>query len=264
MNQAALSVAIGLGLGITLGIGIYGAGPDKVSLLRAPAGKQLPPTSEPSQPAPIEPTVSNEDLVRTLENGIGEKGGISIRELGAINQIAEAVRGREAQYLKLIHRVSNSQGGISLNQMMALANGASYEARPRTYDGLSVAPSLADSNPYSGKIPESVLPATNYIPSYESASRRRQRNIDVAPIYNYPSVAGGTGIAIEPRASGRVAPQFGNQNSPPAGAFNPQSGEHYSSAGPGYVSDRDGTYYAPAGPNGVINTRTGAFIPTHP
>lgn len=47
------------------------------------------------------------------------------------------------------------------------------------------------------------------------------------------------------------------------GAINPRTGEHYSPAGPGYVGTRDGTYYAPAGPNGVINTRTGEYVPMH-
>lgn len=262
MNQAALSVAIGLALGITLGVGILGAGPDKVSALQAPTAEQLPSSNEPGQPTPFEQSISNQDFAGTLANWVSDgKGGLSIRQINAISQIAEAVRGREAQYMEQINRVSNSQGGISLRQMMALANVADNQSRLPSYQETSVSPSLAIPN--WGTLPGSVPPTTNFIPSYESASRRRQQNIDVSPVYNNPSVAGSTGIAIEPRASDRVAPQFGNQNSPAAGAFNPQSGEHYSSAGPGYVSDRDGTYYAPAGPNGVINTRTGTFIPTH-
>ena len=50
---------------------------------------------------------------------------------------------------------------------------------------------------------------------------------------------------------------------PNTGLTNPITGEHYTPSGPGYVGTRDGTYYAPAGPNGVINTKTGQFIPTH-
>lgn len=48
------------------------------------------------------------------------------------------------------------------------------------------------------------------------------------------------------------------------GAINPVTGEYYAPAGQGYVGTRDGTYYAPAGPNGVIDTRTGKFIPKVP
>jgi hypothetical protein len=46
------------------------------------------------------------------------------------------------------------------------------------------------------------------------------------------------------------------------GKVNPRTGEYYAPAGSGYVG-RDGIYYAPAGPSGVINTRTGEFIPTN-
>lgn len=47
------------------------------------------------------------------------------------------------------------------------------------------------------------------------------------------------------------------------GAINPRTGEFYAPAGDGYVSTRNGTYFTSAGPNGVINTRTGEFVPTH-
>lgn len=47
------------------------------------------------------------------------------------------------------------------------------------------------------------------------------------------------------------------------GAINPITGEYYAPSGSGYVGTRDGTYYAPAGPSGVIDTKTGKFIPVH-
>jgi len=47
----------------------------------------------------------------------------------------------------------------------------------------------------------------------------------------------------------------------PSGAYNPWTGESLMKAGPGYVGTQDGTYYAPAGPKGVVNTKTGEFIP---
>jgi len=47
------------------------------------------------------------------------------------------------------------------------------------------------------------------------------------------------------------------------GAVNPVTGEYYAPSGRGYVGTRDGTYYAPAGPNGMIDTRSGQFIPVH-
>ncbi len=47
------------------------------------------------------------------------------------------------------------------------------------------------------------------------------------------------------------------------GAINPRTGEYYAPAGRGYIGTRDGTYYEPAGPAGVINTRTGEFMPRY-
>jgi hypothetical protein len=40
------------------------------------------------------------------------------------------------------------------------------------------------------------------------------------------------------------------------------TGELLIPAGEGHIGTRDGTYYTPAGPNGIIDTRTGQFLPT--
>jgi hypothetical protein len=68
--------------------------------------------------------------------------------------------------------------------------------------------------------------------------------------------------------NGNVRPlSSGAANTPPTprpGMFNNVTGEFYApAAGGDYIGTRDGTLYTPAGPNGVINTRTGEFIPTH-
>ncbi len=47
------------------------------------------------------------------------------------------------------------------------------------------------------------------------------------------------------------------------GMTNPVTGEFLAPAGPGYVGTRDGRLYVPAGPSGIIDTRTGQFIPVH-
>ena len=60
-----------------------------------------------------------------------------------------------------------------------------------------------------------------------------------------------------------VAPAMRDRQKQNRGAINPYTGEYYAPSGSGYVGTRDGTYYAPAGPNGVVNTRTGEFIPAH-
>lgn len=72
--------------------------------------------------------------------------------------------------------------------------------------------------------------------------------------------------AVEQRLQASTIEAAENRRStskPNTGAINSVTGEFYAPAGPGYVGTRDGTYYAPAGPNGVINTRTGQFVPMH-
>ena len=49
----------------------------------------------------------------------------------------------------------------------------------------------------------------------------------------------------------------------PAGGYNPWTGESLMKAGSGFVGTQDGTFYAPSGPSGIINTKTGEFIPVH-
>jgi hypothetical protein len=44
---------------------------------------------------------------------------------------------------------------------------------------------------------------------------------------------------------------------------NPRTGEVMVPTGPNYTGTRDGTVYVPAGPHGVIDTRSGRFVPTN-
>lgn len=60
---------------------------------------------------------------------------------------------------------------------------------------------------------------------------------------------------------GYTKPQIDNGNGTHGSLVNSVTGELYVPSGAGYVGTQDGTYYAPAGPNGVIDTRTGQFIP---
>jgi hypothetical protein len=57
--------------------------------------------------------------------------------------------------------------------------------------------------------------------------------------------------------------QAGPRGSSPApNLVNPRNGEVAVPTGPNYTNTRDGTLYVPAGPSGVIDTRSGRFIPT--
>lgn len=49
---------------------------------------------------------------------------------------------------------------------------------------------------------------------------------------------------------------------PPRGTTNVTTGEFLAPIGPNFVGTRNGTVFVPAGPNGLINTRTGRFVPT--
>lgn len=70
--------------------------------------------------------------------------------------------------------------------------------------------------------------------------------VQSAPVPQYP-----------PRVPQAVA-------APPPPIVNTVTGEMLNPTGGGhYVGTRDGRLYAPAGPNGIIDTRTGQFVPTH-
>lgn len=47
------------------------------------------------------------------------------------------------------------------------------------------------------------------------------------------------------------------------GITNTVSGEFLAPVGGGFVGTRDGRLYVPAGPNGIIDTRTGQYIPAY-
>jgi hypothetical protein len=64
------------------------------------------------------------------------------------------------------------------------------------------------------------------------------------------------------QAYGPATVDFSDSTINNAGAIDVRSGQYYAPAGAGYVNPQNGTYYAPSGPNGVVDTRTGAFIPT--
>jgi len=70
-------------------------------------------------------------------------------------------------------------------------------------------------------------------------------------------------IISERRKKTRMAEDLSATKYNNAGAINTRTGEFLAPAGEGYVGTRDGRFYTPAGPNGVIDTRTGQFIPMH-
>jgi hypothetical protein len=68
-------------------------------------------------------------------------------------------------------------------------------------------------------------------------------------------------------SAGEINPQgfFGSQNKgyDRGNLVNPQTGEVIVPTGPNYTGTQDGRVYVPAGPHGVIDTRSGRYVPTN-
>jgi hypothetical protein len=193
----------------------------------------LPSSMTPQAEADSQPGLASQQLAAILLDRISkDQGGVSLVQLNAIAQIVRSAQGREGEFLALAQKASDRQGGISLVQMEALAGVRPTAAIPPVAPGYEQSPV------------ESAQP-----PVFESqvGSPNRIGVIESDPYY------GQSTIGIDDSA---LPPQN-------TGAIDPSTGYYYSPSGSGYVSTRDGTYYVPAGPNGVINTRSGQFIPTN-
>ena len=66
------------------------------------------------------------------------------------------------------------------------------------------------------------------------------------------------------QAYGSATTDLINSTARNAGTIEVRTGQYYAPAGTGYVNPQNGTFYAPSGSNGVVDTRTGAFIPVVP
>ncbi|WP_340264904.1 tetratricopeptide repeat protein [Sphingobium mellinum] len=115
-----------------------------------------------------------------------------------------------------------------------------------------------------------TMPVVDPAPAYNPQPRIRMGAIESADEENaYERLERRFGASSSSRRSipavSDAAPTPPRSTSPSnVGAINPRTGEFYAPSGSGFTSTRDGTYYAPAGPNGVVDTRTGQFIPvTH-
>lgn len=98
--------------------------------------------------------------------------------------------------------------------------------------------------------------------AWSPSARRQVMREEQARIDRAIREAGGTAQSApvpqyQPRVPQAVA-------APPPPIVNTVTGEMLNPTGGGhYVGSRDGRLYAPAGPNGIIDTRTGRFVPTH-
>lgn len=98
-----------------------------------------------------------------------------------------------------------------------------------------------------------------------STVRAEERN----SFFGTPTTVGDA--VFEGRRSGATLPSIETPSSSIAAVPSPsrhglidvRSGQYMPPAAGGYTDPRNGTFYAQSGPNGVVNTRTGEFIPTH-
>lgn len=252
MKQSSTFALVGVSVGIGLGVLAIGQGSDSEGVERDVAAATPSPKSDLQvQPSP---RMSNDELKDALLRWVSDNqnGKISYRQLEYISRITESVRGREEEYFNLIQRISGSNGGISLRQLMILAN-LPLE-RPQFESPIQYPiPYGSSENQFAA--PVNVPSPSDYgqisSSDYGNSARARLRS------ELWSGSGAGAGYAAEDQQAS--TPPLGR-----AGAINPSTGEYYPAAGPGYVSTRDGRYYAPAGPNGAIDTRTGEFVPVAP
>lgn len=257
IRLAAVGITAGVGLGV-LSVAFASQMPqlksnspvqkDGVSNERSqPVGVTNPPVRRAST------RTTNGELRDLLIELVASEGRVSILQMTAIAEIASAVRGREDEFLAAAQDVARANGGISLHQMSMLAGGGglvpSYSvAQGNPYDSVGNG-RTATTDPYPSYSSGNAASSSGSGASHESESASRRRLEEFANSSQRRDLQSGASRALDTTNA--------------LGAVNPSTGEFYAPAGQGYVSTRNGTYYTPAGPNGVIDTRTGQFIPTN-
>jgi hypothetical protein len=189
-------------------------------------------------------------------------------------------------FLQLEKQVAASQGGrISVGQIIAIARATSSQPEPPTFEQLAAQVSAMQGGRIS--IAEMLALRGAIIPQSSSYG--------LAPVYappvsqgtsaglaqpyyegstSYQGVRGPSPLAadsaFESRAPSAIPPaEAAASNSPiysfpnSRGLIDTGSGQYMAPAAGGYTDPRNGTFYAQSGPNGVVDTRTGEFIPTH-
>ena len=201
--------------------------------------------SQPQQQLPPEPTAYERMLYRVAAS---QGGRIAFDQIVAIARMTSS-QPDSPTYEQLLAQVSEIQGGrISMNQMLALR---SLGAEPSPgYDGASM---------YAmGRTAHAGLPQSYYdsLAAYQGVRGSSTRATD-APFESRMSGAGLPSVEA-PSSSIRALPSSSSQK-----LMDVSSGQYMSPAAGGYTDPRNGTFYAQSGPNGVVNTRTGEFLPTH-
>lgn len=249
MKQSNTFALVGVSVGIGLGVLTIDLGSDSKAF-ESGVPAMAPPTPPKTQ-VQLSQRMSNDELQDTLLTLLSNRqdGKVSFIQLQNVGQIAESVRGREEEYFSLVMRIYRSNGGISLNQLLFLADLRLDLPRLESPIQTSV-PSGSLENQFSSSV--NVPTPSDYGQSSRAWFRNELRTTTHRDYQaEYPQLSG-TYLAENPEPSVESPGR--------SGAFNPSTGEFYPASGPGYVNGRDGTYYAQAGPNGAVNTRTGQIV----
>ena len=208
----------------------------------------------PAQSPSLQQRPSQPSAFEWLESQVAasQRGRISVGQIMAIARITRYQPGAPT-FEQLVAQVAQMQGGrISIAEMLAL-RGAN--APPATgYRAAPVYPPPFSQNASATLLQSYYARSTPYQNQElrgESARAADEAFENRRSSATYPSAA----------ATSPPSPSFPSPTS--QGLIDTGSGQYMAPAAGGYTDPRDGTFYAQSGPNGVVNTRTGEFVPTH-
>lgn len=192
----------------------------------------------PTVPSPVQPVAADAEMwFQELVTAFSAEGGISLHQASILADIA-ATTGSTVQqqqsFKRLVREFAHANGGISLNEMSAIA----------------------------GIVANDPLETTDRI---HRPNEMRPSNVSTIASYGQPMSSSSAAInapsrrAINDEPSRSSAPNRLGSN----GGFRSAETVVLNPAGPNGFSGSNGDFYTRAGPNGVVNTRTGEFMPTN-
>lgn len=208
-------------------------------------------TIMPAQFPPVQMPPSPPGAFELLENRVAASQGGRI-SLGQILAIARITRSQpDAPTFEQLeaHVAAMRGGGLTIGEMLALRGAVTEPAgdgRARMFG-----PSIGSRTGDEGALPNYVSPMP-----FEDVRRASDEIADSTFASRAPSASFSSAVTAIPSSS-----TFSSSNS--RGLIDSNSGQYMAPAAGGYIDPRNGTFYAQSGPNGVVNTRTGEFIPTH-
>lgn len=205
-----------------------------------------------------QPTAYEQLVERTAAS---QGGRISVGQIAAIARITRSQPGAPT-FEQLVAQVSAIQGGrISIAQMLALRG-----VIPQIN---AVSVGMPNYNPTitSGVSGGVYRPGAGYVTPYQGSAQYQDtrgpatRGADESIARQEFITRQTSGTTYEPSYPSASSSTFQSPSS--QGLVDTESGQFMAPAAGGYTDPRNGTFYAQSGPNGLVDTSTGEFIPTH-